>query len=59
MVEWVKNLTSGSGRCGGAGSTLHLAQWVKGSGVAAAASQSQSLAEELAYAMCTAIKEKN
>ena len=51
MVQWVKNLPaedcSRSGLCRGAGSILGLAQWVKGSSVAAAAPWIQSLAQEL------------
>ena len=35
-----------------------MVQWVKGPSVAAAASQIQSLAQELPYAMSAAIKKK-
>ena len=55
---------SSSGHFGSTSSILGLAQWVKGSGIAAAGAQVtamthiQSLAWEIAYAMGVAIKLK-
>ena len=49
---------SGSGPCGGAGLIPSLAQWVKGSSVAAAEAEIQSLARELPYAVSLDIKKK-
>ena len=50
---------SGSGHCGGAGSIQGLVQWVKGSSLATAVVQIQSLAWELLYAAGGAKKKLN
>ena len=57
VAQWVKNL-QWLRLCGGVGSIPGPAQWVKGSGVATAVAQIQSLAWELSYAMGAAIGEK-
>ena len=60
MGQWVKTPNcSGSGHCRGAGLIPGLAQWVKGSSVAAAVVQIQSLAQELLYAVGVARTFKN
>ena len=46
---------SGSGSCTGADSISGPVQWVKGSSIATAAAQIQSLARELPYPMGMAI----
>ena len=51
-------LCSGSDRCWGAGSTPSLAQWIKGSSIAAAVAQIQSLDWELPYVVGSAKKEE-
>ena len=59
VALWMKNLTaSSSGHFGGEGSIPSLVQRVKGSSVAAAVAQIQSLARELLYATNLAIKLK-
>ena len=56
MAQWVKNLTvGGSGGYRGKDSIPGPAQWVKGSGVASAVAQVQSLDRELPCAMGAAI----
>ena len=48
MAQWVRNPTAVvQGCCGGTGLIPDLAQWVKELGIAAAAAQIQSLAQEL------------
>ena len=49
---------SGSGLCRGTDSIPGLAQWVKGSSVAATVAQIQSLAWGLPYVMGAAMKKK-
>ena len=55
MAQWVKNDCSGLSHCEGVYSNPSPVQWVKGSGIAAAAAQIQALAQELPYAMSVAI----
>lgn len=45
--------------CEGVGSIPCLVQWVKVSSIAAAATQIQSLAQEIPYSMSVAIKTNN
>lgn len=60
MVQWVKNQSncSGLGLCRGACWMPSQALWVKGSDVAVAAAEIQSLARELSHAVGAA-KKKN
>ena len=59
VVQWVKNLTAMVQAAAKVqGQSLALAQWVKGSGIAAAAAQIQPLAWELPYASGGATKKK-
>ena len=57
MAQWVKNSTAVA-YCRGSGSIPGPAQWIKGSGIAAAAAGIHSLARELPYAVGPAKKIK-
>lgn len=58
MAQWTKIPCSGLGCRGDVGLLPGAAQWGKGSSIVTAVAQTQSLAEELPYAMGAAVNKQ-